>query len=76
MAPDEIGRRFEKRQQGKQLHDLADRARPKEDLEEEQELLEKTPKVEPIKSKAEPGRNDPCPCGSGKKFKKCHGAKE
>ena len=20
------------------------------------------------------GRNDPCPCGSGKKFKKCHGA--
>ena len=19
------------------------------------------------------GRNDPCPCGSGKKFKKCHG---
>ena len=22
----------------------------------------------------EPGRNDPCPCGSGKKFKKCHGA--
>jgi hypothetical protein len=20
-------------------------------------------------------RNDPCPCGSGKKFKKCHGAK-
>jgi hypothetical protein len=21
------------------------------------------------------GRNDPCPCGSGKKFKKCHGAR-
>ncbi len=20
------------------------------------------------------GRNDPCPCGSGKKFKNCHGA--
>ena len=20
------------------------------------------------------GRNDPCPCGSGKKFKRCHGA--
>ena len=20
-----------------------------------------------------PGRNDPCPCGSGKKFKHCHG---
>ena len=22
---------------------------------------------------AEPGRNEPCPCGSGKKYKKCHG---
>jgi len=22
---------------------------------------------------AKPGRNDPCPCGSGKKYKKCHG---
>jgi hypothetical protein len=24
--------------------------------------------------KADVGRNDPCPCGSGKKYKKCHGA--
>jgi uncharacterized protein YecA (UPF0149 family) len=22
------------------------------------------------------GRNDPCPCGSGKKYKKCHGKDE
>jgi uncharacterized protein YecA (UPF0149 family) len=22
----------------------------------------------------QPGRNDPCPCGSGKKYKKCCGA--
>ena len=30
------------------------------------------PPVEPIhKDKAEPGRNDPCPCGSGKKYKQC-----
>jgi len=28
----------------------------------------------PIQKKEEPGRNDPCPCGSGKKYKKCHGA--
>jgi hypothetical protein len=28
--------------------------------------------VKPSPSKV--GRNDPCPCGSGKKFKKCHGA--
>jgi preprotein translocase subunit SecA len=26
------------------------------------------------KDAKEPGRNDMCPCGSGKKFKKCHGA--
>mgnify|MGYP000315042270 CR=1 FL=1 len=25
-------------------------------------------------AKVQPGRNDPCPCGSGKKYKKCHGA--
>jgi preprotein translocase subunit SecA len=28
---------------------------------------------EPIQVEEEPGRNDPCPCGSGKKYKKCHG---
>ena len=22
------------------------------------------------------GRNDPCPCGSGKKYKQCHGASD
>jgi preprotein translocase subunit SecA len=27
-----------------------------------------------IRSQAKVGRNDPCPCGSGKKYKKCHGA--
>ncbi|WP_198972676.1 YecA/YgfB family protein [Xylophilus sp. ASV27] len=32
------------------------------------------PRVETIRKQAAPGRNDPCPCGSGKKYKKCHGA--
>ncbi len=32
------------------------------------------PRIETIRKAPEPGRNDPCPCGSGKKFKKCHGA--
>ena len=31
------------------------------------------PPVEPVKAEKEPGRNDPCPCGSGKKYKKCCG---
>jgi preprotein translocase subunit SecA len=26
------------------------------------------------RSEPKVGRNDPCPCGSGKKYKKCHGA--
>jgi len=30
-------------------------------------------KQEPIKVGPKIGRNDPCPCGSGKKFKQCHG---
>ncbi len=29
---------------------------------------------EPAKATPKVGRNDPCPCGSGKKYKKCHGA--
>ena len=32
------------------------------------------PRVETVRKEHEPGRNDPCPCGSGKKYKKCHGA--
>ena len=31
------------------------------------------PFAEPVRS-TKVGRNEPCPCGSGKKFKKCHGA--
>ncbi|MEO9231559.1 MAG: SEC-C metal-binding domain-containing protein [Devosia sp.] len=32
-------------------------------------------RVAPIaRQTAKVGRNDPCPCGSGLKFKKCHGA--
>jgi len=33
-------------------------------------------KVEPIRVEKTVGRNEPCPCGSGKKFKACHGAAE
>ncbi len=30
-------------------------------------------KTQPIKKEKKVGRNDPCPCGSGKKYKHCHG---
>ncbi len=36
---------------------------------------DKTPKKKtPYVKKETTGRNDPCPCGSGKKYKHCHGA--
>jgi preprotein translocase subunit SecA len=31
-------------------------------------------KAQPVVVEKKVGRNEPCPCGSGKKFKKCHGA--
>jgi len=36
--------------------------------------LDNLPKLSTRRVEATPGRNDPCPCGSAKKFKKCHGA--
>jgi SEC-C motif len=43
-----------------------------EDESEEPKVPEPPPEMTaPPPSK--PGRNDPCPCGSGKKYKKCHG---
>ena len=31
------------------------------------------PKAQPIRVEKKVGRNDVCPCGSGKKYKQCHG---
>ena len=31
------------------------------------------PKSQPVRVEAKVGRNEPCPCGSGKKYKQCHG---
>jgi len=37
------------------------------------EAAERGDKQKPIRVKKAPGRNEPCPCGSGKKYKHCHG---
>ncbi len=43
----------------------------------ESPMGEPTPKKqEPIRVEPKAGRNDPCPCGSGKKYKQCHGKME
>jgi uncharacterized protein len=36
--------------------------------------VEHAPRHAPRRVEPAPGRNDPCPCGSGRKYKKCHGA--
>jgi len=54
-----------------EVHETADRMGYHEAPEEARKGGKKTP----IKrEEAKVGRNDPCPCGSGKKYKKCHGA--
>ena len=39
----------------------------------EEENAKQKPKIQPIRVEQKIGRNDPCPCGSGKKYKACHG---
>lgn len=42
--------------------------------EKRQEIVKAHKKSKTVVKDKEPGRNDPCPCGSGKKYKKCCGA--
>ncbi len=47
---------------------------PPEESDIQKASKQRSRKQQPIKVEAKVGRNDPCPCGSGKKYKKCHGA--
>ena len=38
-----------------------------------EERAQQQPRQEPVRAEKRVGRNDPCPCGSGKKYKNCHG---
>ena len=63
---------------------LAVRIRSEEELKREQVANPTTAshggdgtlKKQPVRVAKKVGRNDPCPCGSGKKYKKCHGMYE
>ena len=59
--PEDQAKQIEKRQQ-QQQKELQFQAGPAQ---------AEPPK--PVRAAAKVGRNDPCPCGSGKKYKKCHG---
>ena len=67
-APEERTQRQQYTEQKAELNDPAQQAAANHDTRENIEENH-TPLV---KDKL-PGRNDPCPCGSGKKFKNCHG---
>ena len=54
------------REQKQDLTDPNQQAAAKQDTREQH-------KREPIRVEKTVGRNDPCPCGSGKKYKNCHG---
>ncbi len=66
-APEQRSRRYN--EQKDDLTDPNQVAAAQHDTREGAQQINRTPI---IKDKL-PGRNDPCPCGSGKKFKNCHG---
>jgi preprotein translocase subunit SecA len=45
----------------------------RDEVEAETATEKPQPKPQPIRVGAKIGRNDPCPCGSGRKYKSCHG---
>ncbi len=45
----------------------------KRDFHSENEEKKDKPKPQPVRVEKKVGRNEPCPCGSGKKYKQCHG---
>jgi preprotein translocase subunit SecA len=48
-------------------------SRPENSGNTPQQVGKPKPKAQPIRAEEKVERNAPCPCGSGKKFKKCHG---
>ena len=66
-APEQHSQRYT--EQKDDLVDQNQQAAARHDTRETAQQVNRTPIV---KDKL-PGRNDPCPCGSGKKFKNCHG---
>jgi preprotein translocase subunit SecA len=59
------------------MQDFTRNIQRKKDKEMEQLQLvggDGTTSARPVAAGQKVGRNDPCPCGSGKKYKKCHGA--
>ena len=67
-APEQHSQRYTE-QKGETLVDENQQAAAQHDTRETAQQASRTP----IVKEKMPNPNDPCPCGSGKKFKKCHG---
>ena len=67
-APEQRSQRYNE-QKGNDLVDQNQQAAAQHDTRESAAPQRRMP----ITREKLPGRNDPCPCGSGKKFKNCHG---
>ncbi|MEG1401507.1 preprotein translocase subunit SecA [Bacteroides sp.] len=65
-APEEHQDMSKYREQKQDLNDPNQQAAAQQDTRE-------AVKREPVRAEKTVGRNDPCPCGSGKKYKNCHG---
>lgn len=62
-------------QQAKELQrtDLSKMKTSREDIASSGNVKSREHKFDPVRVGKKIGRNDPCPCGSGKKYKHCHG---
>jgi preprotein translocase subunit SecA len=75
MPPEEVEQREQLRHQVAEQELKKIEARLQRAQDRMQFAGSRTEEARPTKTAApKVGRNDPCPCGSGKKYKKCHGA--
>jgi preprotein translocase subunit SecA len=56
-----------------QVHGSSGGAAVEMEPENGEVAVAEAPKMKPVRAAQKIGRNDPCPCGSGKKYKHCHG---
>ena len=79
QQPEEVKEAAPEEHQQRYTEHKADANAPQQQLSETQQqmrqavLRQEQVQRTPIVRDKLPGRNDPCPCGSGKKFKNCHG---
>jgi preprotein translocase subunit SecA len=75
-SPEEAEAEARRRQElakAKMQYEHARASALQEQGEEQDAEASEQPKPAPVRASQKVGRNEPCPCGSGKKYKQCHG---